>query len=75
MLKTTCKKAIENIRKYIEDNFDPSGYDAEQPFDSFEQKARFILATFREEKRHEFQRKVSEQDVFMDWCSGLYGLQ
>lgn len=74
MLKTTCKKAIENIRQYIENNFDPSNYDVDQPLDTFEQKARFILDTFREEKRHEFRRNVSEQEIFADWCSGLPSL-
>lgn len=74
MLKTTCKKAIENIRQYIENNFDPSNYNVDQPMDTFEQKARFILDTFREEKRHEFQHNVSEQEIFANWCSGLPSL-
>lgn len=69
MLKTNSKKARENIRSYITDNFTPDNYgrDAAE-FENFGSIAAFILETFRSEKRYE---RGPEPVVFADWCAGL----
>ena len=74
MLKTNSKKAIENIKKYIVDHFDCSGYDLEKEPETFPEIARFILDTCWEEKRYnvpEYFGKIPTQAVFVDWCQGL----
>ena len=49
MLRTNSKKAAENIRVYIMDNFTPEGYTDNPPQD-WPEIAAFILDTFRSEK-------------------------
>ena len=49
MLRTNSKKAVENIRAYIVDNFTPEGY-TDNPPQEFPKIAAFILDTFRSEK-------------------------
>lgn len=51
MLKTNSKKAAENIRNYIMNNFTPEGY-TDNPPQEFPETASFILDTFRSEKYH-----------------------
>ena len=69
MLRT--KKANENIRAYIMDNFTPENYTDEPPKD-FPGVAAFILDTFRKEKMSDCRyRDCSEFAAFTDWCSGL----
>mgnify|MGYP004634046141 CR=1 FL=1 len=74
MLKTNSKKAIENIKNYIVNNFDFCNYDngaTEEP-KTFEAIAKFIYKCFIEEKRYNGGYKnYSEQTIFFDWCSGL----
>lgn len=75
MLKTNSKKAIENIKNYIINNFDFTNYegyvDDEKPT-TFEAVAKFIYKCFIEEKRYNNDNyKYSEQAIFLDWCSGL----
>ena len=74
MLKTNSKKAVENIKKYIVDNFDFSGYDdgtTKEP-ETFAEIAKFIYNIFIEEKRYNNDNfKYSEQAIFADWCAGL----
>lgn len=69
MIKTNSKKARENIRSYIVDNFTPDnhGRDASE-FENFGAVAAFISETFRSEKRYE---RGPESVVFADWCAGL----
>lgn len=69
MINTNSKKARENIRSYIVDNFTPDNYgrDASE-FENFGAVAAFILETFRSEKRYE---RGPESVVFADWCAGL----
>lgn len=75
MLHTNCKKARENIRAYITDHFDPSGYDLEKTPETFPEIAAFILETFADEKRYSTQYylrySISDQAAFADWCQGL----
>lgn len=74
MLRSNSKKAIENIKKYIVDHFDCSGYDLEKEPETFPEIARFILATCWEEKRYNAPErfgKIPTQETFIDWCQGL----
>ena len=70
MLRTNSKKAMENIRTYIEKNFDCTNYDLEKEPETFEEKACFILATCRKEKRYSLY-SASSYEMFRDWCQGL----
>lgn len=74
MLKTNSKKAAENIRAYIIDNFKPENY-TDNPPQKFHQIAVFILDTFRREKYHlpeDFRYYLHcELSAFRDWCAGL----
>lgn len=70
MLRTNSKKARENIREYIVNNFTPDNYGkTNEDFETFGEMAKFILDTFRSEKK--YIRCVSETEKFFDWCSGL----
>ena len=74
MLKTNCKKALENIRAYILENTDTSNYSGEV-FPDWEDAARFVWGCFVEEKspNMEYYRRcgMSEYDIFEEWASGL----
>lgn len=72
MLKTNCKKAMENIRAYIEQNFDCTGYELKKEPETFREKACFILETCRSEKRYS-SYGMSDYEIFKDWCQGLPG--
>ena len=71
MLHTNSKKANENIRAYIMDNFTPENYTDNPPKD-FPGAAAFILDTFRKEKMPDVRyHDCSEFAAFADWCQGL----
>lgn len=73
MLRTNTKKASENIRAYIMDNFTPENYTDNPPKD-FPEVAAFILGVFRTEKKHiltcDYYR-ANGLTAFADWCQGL----
>ena len=71
MLKTNSKKALENIRAYVVDNFTPDNYDLE-PSNDFATVAKVIYNCFIEEKSgiNDWSR-VAENVIFADWCAGL----
>ena len=73
MLRTNTKKANENIRAYIMDNFTPENYTNDLPKD-FPEVAAFILETFRQEYAHllnsDYYQRI-EFAFFTDWCKGL----
>ena len=73
MLRTNSKKANENIRAYIMDNFTPENYTDNPPKD-FPGVAAFILGVFRTERKHilnyDYYRAI-EFAAFIDWCKGL----
>lgn len=75
MLKTNSKKAIENIKNYIVNNFDFTNYDGytdEKKPETFSEMAKFIYKCFTEEYRYNNDNgRYSEQAIFFDWCSGL----
>lgn len=74
MLRSNSKKARENIRAYIVENFDASNY-TDTPPETWEDIARFILNVFREEKYYslEYMKKagINEQRAFIEWAAGL----
>ena len=74
MLRTNSKKANENIRAYIMDNFTPENYTNDPPKD-FPEVAAFILDAFRREYAHllnsGYYHDRIEFAVFTDWCQGL----
>lgn len=74
MLKSNSKKARENVKNYILDNFTPESYTNEPPT-----KARDIMQfiyncfvsekfTIENEKRY---YHYNEYAAFVDWCAGL----
>ena len=73
MLRTNSKKANENIRAYIMDNFTPENYTDNPPKD-FPEVAAFILGIFRTEQKYisncGYNRAI-EFAAFTDWCQGL----
>lgn len=77
MLRTNSKKAVENIRGYITDNFTPENY-TDKEFSEFSEIAAFILDTFRSEKYStpgDFRYyNGNEAAAFTDWCAGLPSL-
>lgn len=74
MLRTNSKKAAENIRAYIVDNFTPENCTDNSPQD-WPEIAAFILDTFRSEKywcpQDVRYYHGSEAAAFSDWCAGL----
>lgn len=75
MLKTNSKKARENIRAYIMDNYDGTGYNNAPSGNTFDEVATFIYNTFKSEKFYSdnycLRNKISELESFIDWCGGL----
>lgn len=69
-LRTNTKKANENIRAYIMDNFTPENYTDNPPKD-FPEAAAFILGVFRAEKQDLRYYHNNEFAAFRDWCAGL----
>ena len=73
-LRSNSKKAVENIRQYIRDGYNPDGYELQEP-DTFPALAAQLLQVFRSEKYHLPQDVRyyygSEQAAFADWCAGL----
>lgn len=74
MLKTNSKKAKENIRNYIIDNFTAENY-TDTPPTEWHEIAVFIYDTFRSEKYNCPQDyryyNGMESYAFTDWCQGL----
>ena len=74
MLQTHSKKARENIRNYIIDNFTAENY-TDTPPTEWHGIAEFILDCFRSEKWGCMQDyryyNGNEKEAFADWCSGL----
>lgn len=84
MLKSNSKKAMENIRNYILDNFDPENYNPNfwseieykrknhsVPLNRFSVAAHYIYSCFYDEKVKHDKRRMTEQALFFEWCAGL----
>lgn len=67
MIRTNSKKARENIKKYILDNYTPENYGLEETAD-FKEAATNILEIFHEEKPR---NKGNEQEISIEYCAGL----
>lgn len=72
MLKTTCKKALDNIRAYILNNTDVTGYDKYSEPETFHEAALIIWDEFQTAKKYELNRtRTNIQECFTEWCAGL----
>ena len=84
MLKTNSTKAIENIKKYVFDHADFTGYDQYAYIEKFEEDAKrgrsidlfsvyahAIYDCFYDEMVKYDNRKMSIQNFFIEWCQGL----
>ena len=75
MLKTNSKKAKDNIRAYIIENYTPYDYENYSESDDFQTIAKNILEEMRIEKGGDWYcRNMTEQQRFIDWCQGLPSL-
>lgn len=74
-LKTNSRKARENVRQYIINNVDFSGYNGYNinitTATDFPTIAHSVLDIFRSEKRYERHRIGVEFITFLDWTQGL----
>lgn len=70
MLRTTTKKAIENIRAYIISIFNGYNYEIETPA-TFKEAATFINKCFEEEYYTGYNAMHNRKDMFIEWCAGL----
>lgn len=77
MLRTNSRKAKDNLRNYILDNFTPEDY-TDNPPEEFAEVAAFIYEAFKNEKYsipQDFQYyKHNEYAAFADWAAGLPGV-
>jgi len=70
MLRTNCRTALKNIRNYIVDNSNFDSYGIETPA-SFKDCAVQLMHIFYDEKAKWDKRRMSYQDLFVDWLQGL----
>lgn len=74
MLKTNSKKAQENIKNYILDNFTPDSYTDNAPTGTRD-IMQFIYNCFISEKfsieNEKRYYQYNEYSAFIDWCAGL----
>lgn len=74
MLKTNSKQAKENIKKYIMENFDFTGYEEEGRVvpRTYEEICKCIYDTMKREKF--YAKEVNDYETFKSWCQGLPSL-
>lgn len=72
MIRTNSKKAIENIKKYILENFTPY-YEGDVDETDFKKVAKYIQKAIYTEKikNNKNAWRYSKQDIFKDWAQGL----
>lgn len=70
MLRSNSKKCRQNVRDYIVRYFDPSSYDIPQFPKTFDEIAKCIWDTFKEEKKYDKSTK-NIYKKFVSWCQGL----
>ena len=71
-LKTNSRKARENMRQYILNNVDFSGYNTNNTTSTdFPTIAHSVLDIFRAEKSWAFVSGYNEFCIFLDWTQGL----
>ena len=73
-MRTNCKKAKENIKKYIVDNYEPNNYTPSdyglKPSTDFKVVAQSVYDTFVDEFIAH-QRETANPKTFGEWCRGL----
>jgi hypothetical protein len=77
MLRTNSKKASENVKAYILDNFVAEYADDTVNPENFHQVASAIYADYFRVIKDDYRYKkhnMSMQDLFEDWASGLPGI-
>ena len=79
MRRTTTKEVKAIIKAFVMENYDGTGYDEGTPeaeAQTFEEKARVILADVKRVKGYEVRRHndYTWQMAFADWCAGLPSL-
>lgn len=75
MLKTNSKKAKENIKAYIMENYNADGYEENEPeamAKTFEEVATVILADVV--RVEGWRKNTPKQTMFIEWAKGLPGL-
>lgn len=83
-MKTNCEKAIENIKNYILENFDPvgAGYEEYYYFENLpdtkkweECKKIIKKVVYNEKIKHDFRIRhknyINYKMFFTEWCQGL----
>lgn len=70
-LRSTCKKALTNLREYILTHTDTSNYEDLPMPSTFKEAAQVIIDTFWAEYMHGYNLKRNHQDCFCDWLAGL----
>ena len=71
-LRTDSRKAKENVRQYILDNINFTGYDANNMTGTdFPEIAHSVLDIFRSEKSWALVPGCNEFCIFLDWTQGL----
>ena len=71
MLKTNSKKAKENLKNYILENFDPSSYEVKTPT-NYKEVCKMIYEIMESEKY--YAREATDYQTFKSWCQGLPSL-
>lgn len=81
MLRTNSKKARENIRAYIIDNYEFSDCDDAPECETFADYAHAVWDVFNDEymnnesqRRYNLNKCGTWQGVFEDWAQGLPGI-
>ena len=71
MLKTNSKQAKENIKVYIMEHFDYSGYEMDGEFtpETYPEVCKVIYNTMMAEKF--YARETNDYETFKSWCQGL----
>lgn len=73
MLRSNSKKARENVKQYIINNFSPESY-TDTTLTEWHDIAEFIYNCFRSEKYNclqDYRYFNSEYYAFCEWCQGL----
>ena len=70
MLKTNSKQVKENLKKYIIENFDCSGYNVVEPTE-YGDICKCILDIMDSEKSHNEDYYPTKYDKFKSWAQGL----
>ena len=75
MLRTNSKKAMENIKNYILENFTPESYEEYADLEGtadYKKVCTVIMNVFNSEMPvNGYYKRMNERIRFMDWCQGL----